>query len=165
MKRVVLLIRHAHAAVASEGRSAHDRPLTAKGVAQAASLGVWLNEERGVRLGRVLASSAARAVATADTIAVTVCGSAFEPPVVQEALLYNSSLDAFLSIIAASPASVDVLAVVGHNPTISDAATWLTGSSIGLSTVGGAEIEVPVESWADIATAAGRGVLRALRDG
>lgn len=169
MTRVVLLIRHAHAGLAPVGGSDHDRPLTSAGVQQAAALGAWLTEERGTRLEHVVASTAIRAGATADAIAAAIggvaAGRSAEPAVTREARLYNCSLDTFLSILVASPPGADAVAVVGHNPTISHAATWLAGSPVSLPTAGAAEIQVDIDSWTDIAAAAGRGALRALRAG
>ena len=163
MSRVVLLIRHAHAGLAPAGGSDHDRPLTSVGAQQATALGAWLSEERKMRIGHFLASTALRAGATADAIATAIGGGDAERAVTREAGLYNSSLDAFLAIIAASPPGADAVALVGHNPTISHVATWLAGTPVSLPPAGAAEIQVDIDGWTDIIAAAGRGALRALR--
>lgn len=150
-----MLVRHAEAVPTTRGRADHARSLTAAGAADALALSQWLTVDREVRLSHVLTSTAARATTTAEYVAIGAGIPAGE--IARELRLYNSDFGTFLDLLAGRDDDVSGLAVVGHNPTISQVATWLTAEPIELSTGGAVQVELQLERWSDITAARGLG--------
>lgn len=120
MSRYVVLWRHADAGDPLPGREAdYARPLSAKGRAQAASVGRWLASRLAPPL-RVLSSPAPRARQTA---------AALTPhPVIEPRLEPASSLDAYEEVLGQALAqSRDTLVLVGHQPFVGGLAGRLLG--------------------------------------
>src|SRR5689334_25090071 len=115
--RTLVLLRHAKAAN-PEGLADQDRPLTARGHADAASAGAWLSA-RTLRPSRVLCSPSRRTRETWHSVRVALGDAADATEVVMDDALYFSGTTAALDLIRATDPDVDVLVVVGHNPTVS----------------------------------------------
>jgi phosphohistidine phosphatase len=112
-QRRLLLVRHAKAA---DGPVDADWPLTARGARRASAIGAWL-AQAGLAPDRVLVSPARRTVQTWER-----AGAALEPgpsPVVDERI-YDNTVEALLAAIQETPEDVRTLAVVGHNPSVSE---------------------------------------------
>jgi phosphohistidine phosphatase len=127
--RTFVLVRHATAAErAPEGGPDADRPLVAKGLAQARRLAAAL-DGWGLRPDRVLASPWRRAAETAELLR----GEASAPLALLAALAAPGA-DAQSAAVAAALTPADrVVLVVGHEPWTSElAAWWLTGGEDGL---------------------------------
>ncbi|MFV2091602.1 MAG: histidine phosphatase family protein [Hyphomicrobiales bacterium] len=118
----LLLLRHAKSSWASPTTGDHDRPLTTRGVRAAAQLGIYL-DDHALTPDLILTSSATRA---RQTVAGVVEGLATPREVQVEVqvidALYNASLPRLLEIIARQGAGATMLLVVGHNPSIAQAA-------------------------------------------
>lgn len=146
--RTLVLLRHAKAA-SPQHTADHDRPLTARGHADAAAAGAWLRA-RGLRPARVLCSPARRTRETWNSVRVAV-GDGGTAEVVLAAELYERGAADALELIRATPADVETLIVVGHNPTISTISTILdadTEVEDGLRTAGLAVHQVDGD-WSD----------------
>jgi phosphohistidine phosphatase len=135
--RTLVLLRHAKAAN-PERMADSDRPLTARGHADAAAAGAWLRS-RGLRPARVLCSPSRRTRETWHSVRVALGDAASAAEVVMESALYDSGAATALDLIRATDPEVDVLIVVGHNPTVSMISTMLDpGTEVedGLRTAG-----------------------------
>jgi len=121
MSRYVVLWRHADAGDPLPGREAdYARPLSAKGRAQAASVGRWLASRLAPPL-RVLSSPAPRARQTAAALT--------PDPVIEPRLEPASSLEAYGEVLGAALAqSRDTIVLVGHQPFIGALASRLLGA-------------------------------------
>jgi phosphohistidine phosphatase len=116
MKRLFLL-RHAKAVPASAPLADSLRPLAERGERDARLIGDRLRGQR-LNLDLIVASPAARAVQTAQLFATAV-----GYPLAKIALedrLYLASPAAILGVVTAQAAGTDTLAVVGHNPGLSE---------------------------------------------
>jgi phosphohistidine phosphatase len=110
--RTLLLIRHAKA-VADAGTDAQ-RPLAPRGVRDARAVGRWLAEHQ-LAPDQVLVSPARRTVQTWETAAA---GFSAAPMVTTDRRIYENTIESLLAVIQEAAAGTDVLAVVGHNPSM-----------------------------------------------
>jgi len=150
--RTLVLLRHAQAEP-ENGLGDEQRPLSAHGRRQAASLGPLLGAQVG-GLDRALVSSALR---TTETYRIVASGwdAAPEPDVRDE--IYEAGARDVLTLLAELPEDVRRVLVVGHEPTMSSLAHLLDGErstlaemvSLGMSTANAAVLEVPVP-WAEL---------------
>lgn len=131
--RTFVLVRHALASERAPGGGADaDRPLVAKGVAQARRLAAAL-EAWGLRPDRVLASPWRRATETALLLRDAPPAGDPVPLVLLDALAASGAADQSEAVAAALAPSDRVVVVVGHEPWTSElAAWWLTGDDEGL---------------------------------
>ncbi|WP_326561984.1 SixA phosphatase family protein [Micromonospora sp. NBC_01796] len=158
-KRVVLL-RHAKAE--RPARIADfDRPLTARGYADAGAAGAWL--AHGGHLPSVVICSPARrtrqtwhgvALAMAEAPAATVGGEAGGGPVVSyEPDVYEGDARELLDLIRKVDPAAGVVLLIGHNPSISGLSRLLDPVSAdpdGLRTSGISVHRLAVPEWAEL---------------
>jgi phosphohistidine phosphatase len=116
--RRLVLVRHARAA---DGPVDADRPLTERGARHAAAIGAWL-EQAGCVPDRVLVSPARRAGQTWERAGERLV-QAVRPIV--DTRIYDNTVEALLAAIRETPDDVQILAVVGHNPSIGELAAAL----------------------------------------
>ena len=119
MRRLVLF-RHAEAGSAEED---FERPLTDLGRAQAAAQGQWL-ATRDVRWDRVLSSPAVRTLATARAAGLKVTH-----PI---PAIYEATVGELVRVLE-SHADASVVCLVGHNPSLSGLAGFLTGQRLAMA--------------------------------
>jgi phosphohistidine phosphatase len=124
-----VLVRHATATEsAPDGGADADRPLVAKGIAQARRLAAAL-DGWDLRPDRVIASPWLRAAETAQLLR----GEPSAPLLLLDALAAPGAAAQSAAIAAALVPDDRVVVVVGHEPWTSElAAWWLTGSDAGL---------------------------------
>lgn len=108
--RRLLLLRHAQAVDFIPGRGDADRPLTEAGRRQAQNVGAFLAEQ-GIRVDRLLCSTALRTRETAELLGLST-------PVELVDELYNAGSETIWGHIAESGADQPVVLVVGHAPGI-----------------------------------------------
>lgn len=122
--RIVTLIRHAHADNARSGQEDADRPLSARGQKEAAQAAAAL-AAAGRIPDLVLVSPSRRTRATADEL---VRALGLDPQAVRiEERLHLAPVDMLLGVLQGSADAHRHLAVVGHNPGLSDFLRTLTG--------------------------------------
>lgn len=139
-------MRHAEAQPQGKGAD-HARPLTEHGRAEARAVGAML-AACGLIPSRILASDSQRTRDTANEL-LAVWALPQTVPTEWRASLYLSGLDALeevLSRIEESSGDETVL-VLGHNPGFSEAASLLSGASVGLSTACAAVLVIEARSW------------------
>lgn len=113
--KTILLMRHAKAGEGKPSQSDFDRSLTDKGTAMARTTGKCL-KSLGLKIDRVIASSAVRTQQTAEIVAAEVCPQA---PIKLLESLYLAPEELFAQSIRQHPSEDESCAlVVGHNPGI-----------------------------------------------
>lgn len=151
------LIRHAKSSWKHAELADHDRPLNGRGRRDAPRMGERL-ARRGFSPEIVLTSTAVRAGATAQAIA-EACG--VEDRVRARRALYHASPEAVLEVVEAAcaqaPSPPTHVALVGHNPGLTDLIVWLSGARLdNLPTCGVATLLLDTERVADLASGGGR---------
>lgn len=144
----LVLLRHAKAEPPERYRLDAERPLSARGHADARAAGTWLAEQPLVP-DLVLCSPAVRTRETWAEVAAALADIAADPRVVFEPTLYEGGAEALLRTVAHTSDDVRTLLVIGHNPTLSIASGYLDpagGDGGSLRTAGIAVHTVP-GSW------------------
>lgn len=144
--KTLILIRHAKSSWKNRGLPDRDRPLNKRGKRDAPVMGERL-AERGVEVDGVISSPAARAVATAEAIALEIDFPWDE--VVLDERLYHADEFEMLEVIQEIDDDLDCVMCFGHNPGLTDLANYLSPSYIdNLPTCGVVELTFDVETWA-----------------
>jgi len=158
--KTLLLLRHAKSSWDNPGGRDFDRPLAPRGRRTAPLIGGHLRD-RQLLPDLVLCSTARRARETYDLVVPAVGGSTIQ----FEQALYLATPATLLRLVQATPATVERLLVVGHNPGLQQFAGLLAGSGDGAArerlqakfpTAALAIITFPGAGWAEIAPGAGQ---------
>lgn len=157
----LLLLRHAKSSWTDTGKADFDRPLNSRGRSAAPAMASFMAEQ--LLLPRlVVCSTAQRAV---ETLSLMLPMLASDMDVNLTRRVYESDADGYIGMIRALGGSTSSLMLVGHNPSIEDAASRLApvGDLEALETMrlkfptaGLAVIDFDVTDWADIAPGSGR---------
>jgi phosphohistidine phosphatase len=129
--RTLVILRHAKAADPEQTLDI-DRPLAARGRADAAAAGTWLTEQ-GYAPDVVLCSPARRTRETWHRVALALTEA---PEVRYEEALYGASALGLLELVTELPDEVETAVLVGHNPGLSQLSMLLDQDADGLSTAG-----------------------------
>jgi phosphohistidine phosphatase len=119
MKRLYLL-RHAKAAQAEPGGDDHARALTVRGIADAEAMARYLRKSEA-KLDRVLISTSARTIQTADLVLRELQG----PRADYRDGLYLAEPGKIAAMLKALPGKLSEVMVVGHNPGLEEVAALL----------------------------------------
>lgn len=114
-----------HAKAEQFGPSDHERPLAARGHADAAAAGRWLGAE-GITPDQALVSTALR---TRETYADVAEAAGWEVEARLDSTLYAASPETVLELVHALEDDVETAVVVGHNPTMALTAHLLDDGS------------------------------------
>jgi len=145
MLKQLLLIRHAKSDWNDPALSDFDRPLNERGERDAPLMGARLKDQN-IKLDRLLSSPAQRARSTAEHIAKAIAFTAQDIDWMTE--LYLASPSSMLEVIQNTPANINNIALVAHNPGISELAAALSGFSIGnIPTCGIVRLQNDSENW------------------
>jgi phosphohistidine phosphatase len=128
MQRQLLIMRHAKAEELHGEQTDRNRELTAKGQQDALQMGAHLLK-RNIMPDVIHASVAARTQQTAYLLS-DVLKIQNECVYLQEEL-YNSAIRSYVNFIMTLENNLNCVLMVGHNPTVSYLAEYLTGSEIG----------------------------------
>ncbi len=124
MKRL-LLLRHGKSDWNADFETDHDRPINERGVKAARAVGLFLKEQRAYRPDRLLCSSARR---TRETLEHVLSETGWQgQPVDYLDALYLAAPTAALAVLSEYVSDVDVLMMVGHQPTLSGLLSLLVG--------------------------------------
>ncbi len=147
MKRLTL-VRHAKSSWKDASVADFERPLNERGKRDAPRMGARL-AAAGFRPDLLVSSPAKRARATAERIA-----SAIDYPaerIVFEEGLYDASPDELLAVIQALPAGLAHVALVAHNPGLSELHNRLADRRIDdIPTGGVVQLELSVGEWKQV---------------
>ncbi len=150
MKNLVL-IRHAQAENGTDELSDFDRALTNSGKTNAVKMARLLNET-GIIPQTFISSSALRALTTATIFTSNL--NLQEPETTFK--IYEANVPALLQVITAVKNTVETIALVGHNPGLSNLLYHLTGKIITLPTCAFAIIELEVDNWSEVSIGTGK---------
>ena len=112
--RTLVILRHAKAST-PEGVLDIDRPLAARGQADAAAVGAWL-VQRDLLPDLVLCSPSRRTRETWHGVAQAL---PIAPEVRYEKLIYAASLDDLFEVVRSAETKAATILVIGHNPGVS----------------------------------------------
>ena len=129
--KTLLLIRHATSGLDDTAGSDRFRPLDTKGERELARMAARCAEARG-RPDLMVSSPAVRALATARAMAQVLGYRADDIRV--DDRLYAGSAQGLMSIITGLDDSLDQVAIVGHNPELSDLGRHLAADIVHLPT-------------------------------
>ncbi len=157
MKRLYLL-RHAKSCWRHTSLADTERPLNKRGRRDAPRMGAALG--RRLAPTRFHCSPAMRARLTFSGLCAGWPGLQPRDVIIEQAL-YTFDAGALLDWIAARPESETVMAIIGHNPALTDLVNRLVGAGTldNLPTAGWVEIHLPIGSWSEIDAASGRCVV------
>lgn len=142
----LLILRHAHAEGSHALLSDEQRPLSKRGQSEARQVANRLALIQPAPQ-IVLASSAARAGATAKAAHRKLPSADLQ---LLDAL-YCAGPEAWMEQIRALDDAVDMALLVGHNPGLEILVGSLTGATAGFRPATLAHVELPVESWSQVA--------------
>lgn len=147
MKRLFVM-RHAKSSWQQPQLSDFERPLNGRGLRDAPRMGAHI-AERAPRIDRIVTSSAVRAFATAELVAGTLGSEA--PPIEERAALYLASPRTLMEEIQGFDDSWECVLLLGHNPGVTELVEKLARESVAeLPTAAVAELELALESWAEL---------------
>ena len=156
----LLLLRHAKAAPQDLARD-HARPLIDRGRADAKRMGKFIAAEKRP-VDAAVHSGAQRAK---ETLATALAELPKGVPVSVEPRLYEATMTGFLAALRDLPDASKTILVVGHNPSIAEAAHRLAGRgerqalqrmASKFPTSGLVIIDFDMAHWAEISAGAGR---------
>jgi phosphohistidine phosphatase len=156
----LLLLRHAKAAPHDPPRD-HARPLVERGRADAARMGRFLAAEKRP-IEAAVHSGAQRAK---ETLTVALGELPKGIPVSIEPRLYEATAGGLIAALRALPDAAKTILVVGHNPSIAEAANRLAGSgeedalrrmSAKYPTSGLAILDFDAAHWSQLGAVSGR---------
>jgi phosphohistidine phosphatase len=157
--KTLTLLRHAKSAWDDPVTRDFDRPLNKRGRRAAQTIGREMRS-LGLVFDQVIASPAVRVIETLHDVADGY-GRPLDPAF--DKRIYLASTDILLDVIRSADEAAERLLIVGHNPGLEKLALLLTKGeglraeiAIKYPTATLAEIELPVDSWSDVAEGTGR---------
>lgn len=149
MKKL-LLIRHAKA-THETGYIDFERPLQERGLQDAAIMAGRLKEKNLIPQ-MLIASPALRTLSTANVFSQHLA----VPQLQTNKDIYEATTLALIKVINALPDEYDFIALVGHNPGMSDLLYYLTRQLQDVPTCAMMLIEFDIDSWMEIIEDAGK---------
>jgi phosphohistidine phosphatase len=164
MRRLYIL-RHAKTETAEPGRPDRARALVERGREDAGKIGAYMASHRLIpeRIGL------SPAVRTQETWKYMAAAMAAVPPAAPDPMtvekFYDANADGMFDLIAGTPADIQSLLIVGHNPALYDLAQMLVASGDidarerlreGLPTMGLVIIDFAFDDWDKLHPRSGR---------
>lgn len=151
--RKILFIRHAHAEPEDFKVPDFERNLTSEGLQAAEKLGRFLGS-RGIQPEAICYSAARRTSQTAEIVRNVAAPQA---ELLGSMMLYNASFDRLLRFLQDQSNANQVLAIVAHNPGISQLASVLSaGDNFQFAPSEAVLMEFPAQTWSEIKPGSGR---------
>ncbi|MFN8334154.1 MAG: histidine phosphatase family protein [Cyclobacteriaceae bacterium] len=154
MERFLYLMRHAQSADKQPGQTDKDRELTVQGLRDSIKIGAWLYNEK-INPDAIISSTAVRAKSTAGLLLDTL---KLMPEIIRlNDEFYDASVRTFLQEITQLEDTLNRVLCVGHNPTVSYLAEYLTKAEIGELPPGGLVIiQFDILLWQKIGEGTGK---------
>ncbi len=151
----LILIRHADAKHGHPGLRDFDRPLSKTGERESRATGKALLKHPPLP-ERIVCSDAVRTADTASLVADVI--GLDESVIRSEHALYGGAFTALLYTIAALPDAHSCVALVGHNPSISELTGILSddGKLVMMKTGDAIRIDLPADTWRKAARQRGK---------
>ena len=149
------IIRHAKSSWDYPDLSDFDRPLSLRGKSNTRLMGERLLKNN-IFFDGIISSGAERAKATAEIIAKTINFPKHKIKLNND--LYMASVLSMIDIIRESPAEYKSIALIGHNPSITELVNYLTNDTIeDLPTCFNYQLTLPINSWVNVKQGIGEG--------
>jgi phosphohistidine phosphatase len=146
--KTLVLVRHAKSSWDDPGLSDYERPLSKRGQRDAPLMGARL-AEWGPVVDRVISSSAARALETAELM-IQEMGFPWDEIQISEEL-YHASEDDMMDLIREQDDDIDGLMLFGHNPGMTYLVNDLCNLGLdNLPTCGVVILQFDVDSWFEV---------------
>ncbi len=146
--KILYIIRHAKSSWSSDAVNDFDRPLNQRGKRDAPLMGEVL-DKREVSFDLILSSSARRAKKTSKKIAKKL--NYAKEDIIFRDILYLADPEKMITEIKKVDASVQSLAIVGHNPGMTEMINLLSNIDIdNLPTCGVVAISLDIKSWLEL---------------
>ena len=147
-ERTILLVRHAKADRPA-GVGDAERPLTARGHADAGAIGAWL-AHRDYRPDLVICSPSKRTRQTWHGVALGMADAAADPPspeVDYRAEVYDGDAADLLDVIQGVDDEANTVMIIGHNPSVSLVSELLDPDNAGELRTSGVAVHRYEGSW------------------
>ena len=152
--KTLYLLRHAKSSWKDASLEDFDRPLNKRGLKNAPLMGKVI-KKRGLSFDRIVSSPALRAITTANLIAGKLDYP--EQDIRQLKNLYGASVDELLECVQGLNNKDTRIALVAHNPGLTDFCNYLSGEAIdNLPTCAVAVIEFDLDDWQAVYRDSGR---------
>lgn len=143
----IYLLRHAKSDWNTPFGNDHDRRLNDRGIASAGVIGKHLSS--AVSPPQLILCSTARR--TRETTDLLTSASNWKAPISFDAGIYNAGTEDILSRIRLIPETIDVVMIVGHQPTTGAVASLLLGGEqIDVPTCAFLHLEAIVDNWSTV---------------
>lgn len=154
MAKQLLLIRHAKSDWGNFDLKDFDRPLNQRGLQNAPEMGERLFIKNILPDG-IVSSPALRAITTAQLMANKIAFNSEE--IIQNPNIYLANDQQLLSIVTSLNNNLNIVALFGHNPGITDFANYLTHTNIyNLPTCGMVYISFDTDNWKTVSGGTGQ---------
>ncbi|MEJ0055640.1 MAG: histidine phosphatase family protein [Bacteroidota bacterium] len=152
--KTLYLLRHAKSSWDDPDLDDFDRPLNERGEKDAPKMGKRL-KEREIVLDIFYSSPAARAIATAKTVARII---GFPVANIQsERKLYHADDETLMDVLRGASDKSDSIMIAGHNPGLTDFTNLLQSEIIdNIPTTGVVGIKFKITSWKDVKAKSGK---------
>ncbi len=145
MAKKLYLLRHARASEKLNGETDFDRNLTSVGLQNATRMGINL-KNKDIHPDIIISSPAMRAKTTAALLAEQIKYDVKKIHLNEE--IYEASARTLLKVINNLKKPWQTVLLVGHNPSLSYVAEYITNEPIGnMSTCGLVEIQFEEDTW------------------
>lgn len=141
--KTLLILRHAKSSWDNPALSDYDRPLNKRGKRDAPRIGKHIKQQ-GLIPDHILTSSAKRARKTASKVAKT-CG--YTDKIIRLDRLYLAPAGVYYEYIQELSNKYQCVMAVGHNPTMEQLVSHLSGEDHRMPTAAIAHFELPIEKW------------------
>ncbi len=142
---MLLMIRHAKSDWSEVGQKDFDRDLNSRGYRDAPKVGVRL-KSLDIKPDIVFSSPAVRTKLTSQFV-IEQLDYPLEN-IIYEDELYEASSRSLLNFINSINDEYNSVIIIGHNPTFTYVAEYLTGNVIGnIPTAGAVAIQLEIDSW------------------
>ena len=130
MNGQLILLRHAKSDWSLSSSQDYDRPLSGRGIVDAAAIGQWL-KDHDYLADYVVSSPALRAWQTAEAVSYSLGISAQN--VHYEKAIYMADSDSLLKILGSISADHKRVLLVGHNPGLDELLVYLAADKLKLT--------------------------------
>jgi len=148
MEKILYLIRHGKARPTESGEKDFDRLLEPEGMRQATRLGSYLYKN-DVMISAIITSKAIRAIESAEQVASQLGFDVSK--IIQDDELFEASVRILLERVSSLMDLWNQVIIVGHNPTLSYFAEYITGHHFdGMEPGSLVKITCGIDSWKEL---------------
>ncbi|MGD1959191.1 MAG: histidine phosphatase family protein [Fulvivirga sp.] len=152
--KTLQLLRHARAMDKTSEQRDIERELNSIGLQNSTRMGINFSKKKE-EFDIIITSPAMRAKTTASLIAEQIAYNTAKIHVNDE--IYEASIRSLLKVVNQLKDEWDSVLIVGHNPSVTYLAEYLTRGEIGdMTTCGVVKIEFDIESWAEVSEGLGK---------